>query len=82
MEQTAINKIRECLPVEDYKEINELLNSQQPKVEAYIDTFITGAVLVDEKFNISEDFNKCQQTLCNMQLLIKKKLENVSEKLK
>lgn len=80
--KASINKIRESLPVEDFKEINDLLNSQQPKVEAYIDSFITGAVLVDEKLIIDDDFNKCQQTFCDIQLLIKKKLENVSEKLK
>lgn len=80
--KVSINKIRESLPVEDYREINDLLNSQQPKVEAYIDSFITGAVLVDEKLIVDDDFNKCQQTFCDMQLLIKKKLENISEKLK
>ena len=32
--------------------------------------------------DIDDDFNKCQQTFCDMQLLIKKKLENISEKLK
>ena len=80
--KTSINKIRDSLPVEDFKEINELLNSQQPKVEAYIDSFITGAVLFDEKLVIDDNFNTCQQTFCSMQLLIKKKLENISEKLK
>lgn len=78
----SINKIRDSLPVEDFKEINDLLNSQQPKLERYIDSFITGAVLVDEKLVIDDDFNTCQQTFCNMQLLIKKKLENISEELK
>ena len=78
----SINKIRESLPVKDFKEVDELLNSQQPKIEAYIDSFITGAVLVDEKLIIDDDFNKCQQTFCNMQLLIKKKLEDIVEKLK
>lgn len=33
--KASINKIRESLPVEDFKEINELLNSQQPKVKVY-----------------------------------------------
>lgn len=80
--KASINKIRESLTVEDFKEINDLLNSQQPKVDAYIDSFITGSVLVDENLIIDDDFNKCQQTFCDMQLLIKKKLENISEKLK
>lgn len=80
--KTSINKIRECLSVDDYKDINELLNSQQIKVEIYIDSFITGAVLIDEKLVIDDDFNKCQQTFCNMQLLIKRKLENIIEKVR
>ncbi|MFA9397411.1 MAG: hypothetical protein ACERKV_03980 [Clostridiaceae bacterium] len=80
--KASINTIREKMPVEDFKEINELLNSQQPKVYAYIDSFITGAVLIDEKLVIDDNFNTCQQAFCDMQLLIKKKLENLSEKLK
>lgn len=80
--KTSLNKIRESLPVEDFKEINVLFNLQQPKVEAYIDTFITGAALVDDGLVIDDNFNKCQQIFCDMQMLIKKKLENISEKLK
>ena len=80
--KTSINKIRESLPVEDFNEIKKLLNLQQSKVEAYIDSFITGAVLVNEEFVIDDDFNMCQQAFCEMQLLIKKKLENIGEKLK
>ncbi len=78
----SINKIRESLPVEDFNEINVLLNEQQPKVEEYIDSFLTGAVLSDKKFVIDDDFNKCQQVFCEIQLLLKKKLENIGEKLK
>lgn len=80
--KTSINKIRESLPVEDFNEIKVLLNGQQVKVEAYIDTFITGAVLIDEKFIIDDNFNKCQQAFCEMQLLLKQKLEKIGEKLK
>lgn len=80
--KTSINKIRESLPVDDCKEINELLNSQQIKVDEYINSFITGAVLVDEKFVIDDDFNKCQQAFCDMQLLIKRKLENIADKVR
>lgn len=78
--KTSINKIRESLPADDCKEINELLNSQQIKVDVYINSFITGAVLVDEKFVIDDDFNKCQQAFCDMQLLIKRNLENIADK--
>lgn len=78
----SINKIRENLSVKDFAEINEILNSQQPKVEKYIDSFITGEVLVDEKLIIDDNFNKCQQIFYKIQLLIKEKLENISEKLK
>lgn len=80
--KNSINKIRESLAVEDYNEIKALLNNQQQKVEEYIDSFITGAVLVDEIFIIDDNFNMCQQTFCDIQLLIKKKFEMIGEKLK
>lgn len=78
----SINKIRESLPVEDYKEIQELLNTRELKVEEYIDSFITGEVLVDEKFVSDAKFTKCQNKFYEIQLLLKKKLEELSEKLK
>lgn len=78
----SINKIRESLPVEDCKEIQGLLNSRELKVKEYIDSFITGEVLVDEEIVIDDKFNKCQNKFCEMQLLLKKKLEELSEKLK
>lgn len=78
----SINKIRESLPVEDYKEIQELLNTRELKVEEYIDSFITGEVLVDEKFVFDAKFTKCQNKFYEIQLLLKKKLEELSEKLK
>lgn len=80
--KTSINKIRESLPVEDFNEIKLLLNDQQAKVEEYIDSLITGTVLIDEKLLIDDDFNMCQQIFCEIQVLIKKKLELISEKLK
>lgn len=79
--KSSINKIRECLPVEDFYEIQGILDSQQLRIEMYIDSFITGSVLVDENFVIDDNFSKCQQKFCEMQLLIKKKIENISEKL-
>lgn len=78
----SINKIRESLSVEDCKEIQDILNTRELKVEEYIDSFITGEVLVDEKFVHDTKFTKCQDKFCDIQLLLKKKLENVSEKLK
>lgn len=80
--KNSINKIRESLTAEDCKEINQLLNSQQLKVENYIDSFVTGAVLVNESFVIDDDFNKCHEKFCEMQLLIKEKLETIGEKIK
>lgn len=52
------------------------------KYEIYIDSFITGAVLIDEKLVIDDDFNKCQQAFCKIQLLIKRKLENIIDKVR
>lgn len=78
----SINRIRESLAVDDYKDIKSILDTHQPKLEEYIDSLITGSILVDERFVVNDDFQKCQQAFSNMQLLLKSKLENVSEKLK
>lgn len=78
----SISKIREDLTVEDNKEVNKLLNSKKLKVEIYIDSFITGSVLVDKESIIDDDFYKCQEIFRDLQLLIKGKLENVGENLK
>ncbi|PKM53575.1 MAG: hypothetical protein CVV00_11840 [Firmicutes bacterium HGW-Firmicutes-5] len=78
----SLNKIRESLPVDYCKEINVILNSGETKIELYIDGFINGEVLVDGNFIIEKDFNNCQEAFREIQLFIKKKLENLSEKLK
>lgn len=78
----SIDKIRESLEVEDFKEINKILNSPQLKIDTYIDSFISGSVIVGERFVVDDKFNKCQQAFYDMQLLIKVKIENVGEKLK
>lgn len=78
----SITKIRESLNVQDYNDINELINSQEIKVEEYIDSIITGAKVTEERFIIDADFNLCQQKFNEIQLLIKKKLEDVSEQIK
>lgn len=80
--RNSISKIRESLLVEDYKEIQDILNTQKLNVEMYIDSFISGAVLVEEKIKIDDNFNTCQQAFCNMQLLIRKKIDIIGEKLK
>lgn len=64
----SISKIRENLPVEGYKEIQGLLNTRELNIEEYIDSFITGEVLVDEKFVSDTKFTKCQKNFyggCN-----------------
>ena len=76
-----MNIIRENLSVKDFGKINNLLNSQQYKVNIYIDSLITGSVVVNNKFVI-DDFNICENKFYDMQLLIKKKLEDTSKKLK
>ncbi len=68
------------MPVEDYKKIQELLNTRELKVEEYIDSFITGEVLVDDKFVSDDKFSKCQNKFYEIQLLLKKKLEELSQK--
>ena len=80
--KNSINKIREALPASKCKEINTILTSQGLKVEQYIDSFITGTVLVDEKLVIDDDFNQCQEMFCKIQLELKTMVEDIGERLK
>lgn len=80
--KNSIDKIREIMSVEDYNEIKQLLNSQEIEVEKYINSFITGSILVNEKLVIDDNFNICLQKFYDMQLLIKEKLEDIEEGLK
>ena len=70
------------MPVKDFNDIQNLLDSQGIEVEKYINSFITDSVLIYEKLVIDDEFNRCQQKFSEIHLLIKKKLENTSEKLK
>ena len=78
----SINIIRKYVTYEDIKEIEKVLNSENMKVEQYIDSFITGSVLVDGKFIVDEQFKKCQEIFKSINLLMKKKLEEREENLK
>lgn len=80
--KNSIIKIRENLLVKDWEDINKLLDSQEIKVETYIDSFITGSVLVNDKLIIDDNFTKCEQKFYELQILLKKKIETISEKLK
>ena len=77
----SINVLREKLSVEDFKLVEGQLSSRDIKVEAYIDSFISGDILVDGKLQIDYKFNLCQQKFYKIQQLLKKRLEEVEEKL-
>ena len=77
----SINVLREKLSVEDFKLVEEQLSSREIKVGAYIDSFISGDILVDGKLTIDYKFNFCQQKFYKIQQLLKKRLEEVEEKL-
>ena len=77
----SINVLREKLSVEDFRLIEGQLISKEMKVEMYIDSFISGAVLDDGKLVIDDRFNRCQQKFYNIQQILKKRLEEVEEKL-
>jgi hypothetical protein len=80
--KTSLNKIRDSLPASDVENIGILLNSRHQRAEEYIDSFITGTVLVDENIVIGNDFNSCQQKFYDLQLLLKRRLEEIAEKIK
>ena len=77
----SINVLREKLSVEDFNLIEGQLLSKEMKVEVYIDSFISGAILDDGKLVIDDRFNRCQQKFYNIQQILKKRLEEVEEKL-
>lgn len=77
----SINVLRQKLSVEDFRLIEGQLISKEMKVEMYIDSFISGAVLDDGKLVIDDRFNRCQQKFYNIQQILKKRLEEVEEKL-
>ena len=78
----SINTIRKYVTSEDVEGIEKILNCEDMKVEQYIDSFITGSALVDGKFIVDEQFNKCQEIFKSINLLMKKKLEEREENLK
>ncbi|WP_138342655.1 hypothetical protein [Intestinibacter bartlettii] len=71
----SLNTISNKLSSKDNKEIQKLLVYDGLNVEPYIDSFITGSILVDENFNIDDDFQKCQQSFKDIKNLLKDKLE-------
>lgn len=77
----SINVIREKLSVEDFRLIQNQLISKEMKVEEYIDSFISGSILDEGKLVIDDKFNRCQQKFYNIQQILKKRLEEVEEKL-
>ena len=80
--KNSINKIRDSLPPDDCKEIFDLLNSGENRVERYFDSLIAGTAFPDQKFMLDEQFYTCQTAVHNMQLLLKEKLDSTGEKLK
>lgn len=77
----SINVLREKLSVEDFKLIEEQLSSEEIKVASYIDSFISGSILVDGKLIIDDTFNICQQKFYKIQQILKRQLEDIEGKL-
>jgi len=65
--KTSINIIREKLSVEDFNDVKRMFSSPQVQVETYIDSFISGTVLIQGRFEIDGRFNSCQQIFYDIQ---------------
>ena len=78
----SITKIRESLTVDDYNDIKKHLNSNLFNAEEYIDSIIGNQEKNEETFTIDTAFTLCQNEFNKIQLVIKKKIEDVSEKIK
>lgn len=77
----SINVLRDKLSVEDYELIKRQLSSKELRVDMYIDSFISGTILNDGKLELDDRFNRCQQKFYDIQQILKKRLEEVEEKL-
>lgn len=77
----SISVIRDKLSVEDFELIKDKLSSKELRVDAYIDSFISGAILEDDSLKIDDKFNRCQQKFYDIQQILKKCLEEVEAKL-
>lgn len=77
----SINVIRDKLSVEDYELIKYKLSSKELRVDAYIYSFISGAILEDGCLKIDDRFNRCQQKFYDIQQTLKRRLEEVEAKL-
>lgn len=79
--KTFINIMREKLSAEDFNDVKKLFSSHEMQVESYIDSFISGTVLIQGRLEIDEKFNSCQQIFYDIQQLLKKKIETVEKNL-
>ena len=78
----SIDEIRKVMSTKDFKDIEELLDSQEIEVVKYISTFIQGTIVVDEKLVIDDKFHLCMKKFSKMHTLIKEKLEEQHKKIK
>lgn len=80
--KNSLNKVRQSSTVEDYHLIQKLLNSKETNVELYIDSIIKGSAFPDGNIIWKDDFYACQQIFNDMQIQIKRSLDNIQERLK
>lgn len=79
--KSSINTMREKLSVEDFKDVKTKFTSYGLNVESYIDSFISGSVLIENEFAVDGRFHSCQQVFYDIQILLKTKIERIEEKL-
>lgn len=79
--RSSINIMREKLSVEDFEDVQKFLLSPEIQVEIYVDSFISGTVLCEGKFEINEKFNLCQKAFYDIQQLLKIKIEKAEQHL-
>lgn len=79
--RASINVIRDKLSVEDFRVIENALVSREIKVEDYVDSFISGDILVDGKLTIDYKFQLCQKRFYSIQQIIKERVEKIEENL-
>ena len=78
----SINKIRESLQEKALIEFNSILNPEGVKIDAYIDSLITGSTCLDGNFSNDASYYACVKAFGGIQLFLKHNIENLEEKLK
>lgn len=80
--KNSVNIIRKKLSIDDWEEIESILQGPTIDARKYIDSIITCSVIVDGKFVLNDDFNSVQEAFYKAQKHLKSRSEELAESIK